>query len=139
MTASITAADKVYDGTTDASYTCSPNGIIAPDVVTCNGAQPAHFGNKNVGQNKTVTATGLALAGADNGNYNLTNTSATDLADITAKDVTASITAADKVYDGTTDASYTCSPNGIIAPDVVTCNGASRPTSATRTWARTRP
>ena len=123
VTASITAADKVYDATTDANYTCSPNGIIAPDVVSCDGTHPAHFGNKNVGVGKTVTATGLALAGADAGNYNLTTPSATDLADITAKDVTASITAADKVYDATTDANYSASPNGIIAPDVVSCDG----------------
>ncbi len=61
----------------------------------------ATFDNKNVGTGKTVTIATPSLSGTDASNYNLT-TVPTDTADITAKSMTGSITAADKVYDGTT-------------------------------------
>ena len=140
VTAAITAADKVYDGNDRRRLHVLAERDHRPDVVTCDGTHPAHFGNKNVGTGKTVTASGLALAGADAGNYNLTNTSASDLAEITAKDVTASITAADKVYDGNTDAAYTCAlERRSSRPTSSPATAPIRPTSATRTSARARP
>ena len=122
MTAEITAANKVYDGNTDAAYSCAVNGKVSGDAVTCDGVHPAVFGSKNVGT-RTATASGLALAGSDKDNYNLTNTSANDDAEISAKDVTAEITAANKVYDGNTDAAYSCAVNGKVSGDAVTCDG----------------
>ncbi|MGE3404662.1 MAG: YDG domain-containing protein [Vicinamibacterales bacterium] len=121
LTASITANDKVYDGTNAATLTGGANltGVIAGDDVTASvGA--ATFGDKNVGDEKTVTAS-LTLGGADQANYTV-NASATDLADITPLALTASITANDKVYDGTTAATLTGGANlaGVIAGDDVT-------------------
>ena len=76
-----------------------------------------------MGVGKTVTATGLALAGADAGNYNLTTPSATDLADITAKTLTVSFQAQDKVWDGNTTATIKSSPApslvGVVSGDNV--------------------
>ena len=64
----------------------------------------ATFDNKNVGTAKTVTVTGITLSGADAGNYTL-NSTATTTADITARDRDRrSVTADNKVYDGTTAA-----------------------------------
>ena len=61
------------------------------------------FDTKNVGTDKTVTVSGLSLTGADAGNYVLTPPTTT--ANITAATLTVTgITASNKVYDGTTDA-----------------------------------
>ena len=61
------------------------------------------FDTKDVGTGKTVTVSGLSLTGADAGNYILTPPTTT--ANITAATLTVTgITASDKVYDGTTDA-----------------------------------
>ena len=70
-------------------------------MVTCSAAA-ASVRHGGVGTGKTVTATGLTLTGAAAGNYTLAATTATTTADITAVALTASVTAANKVYDGTT-------------------------------------
>jgi hypothetical protein len=62
--------------------------------------------NKNVGSDKTVTASGFSLEGDDKANYAL-GTIGTATASITKRSVTGSFTAADKVYDGTAAASIT--------------------------------
>jgi len=122
ITGSVTAGNKVYDGnTTAAILTRTLAGTIGGDVVSYTGGA-ATFTDKNVGTGKTVTATGLSLAGTDAGNYTV-NTTATTTADITAKSVTAAIVAANKSYDGTTAAAATGSiPTGIVAGDIVTVN-----------------
>jgi hypothetical protein len=51
---------------------------------------------------KIVTLTGATLGGADAGNYVLSPAAITTTASITAKAITGSFTAADKIYDGTT-------------------------------------
>src|SRR5204863_5704719 len=86
------------------------------DAVTCDGVHPAHFGSKDVGT-RTATASGLALSGADAGDYHLTNSSDTDDAQISAKDVSAKISASGKVYDGSTDAAYSCAVVGKVSGD----------------------
>lgn len=104
LVGSFTADDKVYDGGTGATvHPGALTGVVAgEDVsVTVTGAA---FADRNVGTGKTVTGI-LALAGADSGNYALAPESdGTATADITPKAVTASFTAADKVWDGTTAA-----------------------------------
>jgi hypothetical protein len=83
VTGSITASNKVYDGTTAAtisSYALS--GVIGLDDVTLTGGT-ANFSDKNVGNGKTVTATGLTLAGSTAGNYALTSSNASTTANIT--------------------------------------------------------
>ncbi len=121
----ITAADKTYDGTTDAALDTSAAvlaGVIAGDDVSLDtsGALGA-FDTKDVGTGINVTVSGLALAGADAGNYILTQPTTT--ADITAATLTVTgITAADKTYEGTTDATLDTSAAvlaGVIAGDDV--------------------
>ena len=103
VTPAITAANKVYDGTTAATLTsCTVTGALGGDVVACAGT--ATFDTATVGTGKTVTASGLTLTGAAAGNYVLSSTTATTTAAITALTVTPAITAANKVYDGTTSA-----------------------------------
>src|SRR5207247_748899 len=70
LTASVTASNKTYDATTAATISgCSLTGVIGAEVVTCSAGGPNTFSDKNVAAGKTVTATGITLAGADAGNY----------------------------------------------------------------------
>jgi hypothetical protein len=79
----ITASSKTYDGNASAVMTtCALVGVLGPDDVRCTGGT-ATFDDANVGTNKTVTVTGLDLAGADAGNYSFDGT-ATALANIDA-------------------------------------------------------
>lgn len=122
----LSGANKVYDGTTNASLTgiATLNGIIGSDVVTLSGSPSGNFANKNVGSNKSITITGYSLSGAQAGNYTLTQPTGLT-ANITQKSVTVTgATAQDKVYNGTTAASITgASLDGIISPDAVTISG----------------
>jgi len=94
---SVTANSKIYDGTAAATIaTRSLSGAVAGDSVSLTGGS-ATFSDKNVGNGKTVNATGLSLSGADAGNYTLASTSATTTANITAGTVTGSVTANSKL------------------------------------------
>ncbi|PYM06291.1 MAG: hypothetical protein DMD82_09150 [Candidatus Rokuibacteriota bacterium] len=118
ITGSITAGNKVYDGSAAATIlTRALAGVLGTDVVSYVGGV-ASFGNKNVGTGKTVTGTGLSLSGADAGNYTV-NSTATTLADITLRSLTVSATGVNKVYDGVTAATVTLSDNR-VSGDVFT-------------------
>ena len=117
---SITASDKIYDGTAAAMFTCSLSGVVPGDVVNCTGGT-ATFADKNVGNNKTVTATGLTLAGADSPNYSLSTTTATDTANITPLAITVTAVTDTKIYDGTSSSTGAPTPSIALAPgDTVT-------------------
>jgi hypothetical protein len=78
----VTANNKCFDGNVTATLlTKTLTGVVSPDVVTLNAAAAA-FDNSAAGTGKTVTATGLTLAGADAGNYELSVTTATTTATI---------------------------------------------------------
>ena len=83
----------------------------------------ATFNNKNVGTNKTVTATGLSLSGTDAANYSV-NTTAVTTANITPAAIAnvTGISANNKVYDATTTATLntgTAGFTGKIGTDVL--------------------
>src|SRR5262245_63100458 len=79
LTASLTGTvQKVYDGTTAATLAPANyqlSGAIAGDSVALNNPTSGTYDTKNVGINKTVTVGGLALTGADSGNYTLASNS----------------------------------------------------------------
>jgi hypothetical protein len=80
----LTAADKAYDGTTAAtisSYGTLTDVVGDDDVALDTSGASAAFATAAVGVGKTVTVTGLALDGADAGNYAIDAQSTT--ADIT--------------------------------------------------------
>jgi hypothetical protein len=82
LTPGVTAADKIYDGTTAATLTgWSLTGVLGADGVSLTGGA-AVFASKTVGTGKTVTATGLALTGAKASYYTLATTTATTTANI---------------------------------------------------------
>jgi hypothetical protein len=117
----ITATDKPYDGAVTATLDYSGAtlvGIVPGDDVTLDTSGAlAEFADKNVGDDKAVTITGLALSGPDAGKYVLLQPSAT--ASITARDLTVSAVANDKTYDGTTTATVALSTDALVG-DVVT-------------------
>ncbi len=105
----LTADDKEYDGTTTVTFsgTAVLDGIVGTDDVSLiQAAIDAAFEDKNVGVDKNVVFSGFDLSGVDAGNYTLSANGA--LATITSKPVEVStLTAVDRVYDGTVDATYT--------------------------------
>jgi len=83
VTPAVTVADKVFDGTTNATLTsCTLTGVIGGEVVGCTGT--ATFASASVGVGKPVTVTGLTLTGANAANYALTMPTATTTATINA-------------------------------------------------------
>ena len=104
ITASATADNREYDGTTVANGSITLNGKVGTDNVSASYTSAA-FADKNVGNSKTVTFSGIAIGGTDKSNYTLSNTEATATANITARSLTLSNFKADsKTYDATTNA-----------------------------------
>ena len=89
---SVTASNKVYDGTTTATITASLQGVAGSDSVQLT-APAADFDTKDAGTGKAVTiAAGgsFTISGADAGNYTLTQPTVSGLtADITPATLTA--------------------------------------------------
>ncbi|MEY4081422.1 MAG: hypothetical protein RL430_1852, partial [Actinomycetota bacterium] len=91
------------------------------DILTV-GYTGSSFTDKNVGNAKTVTVSGISISGADAANYTQ-NTSTTTTANITAKALTVTVTASNKTYDRTTAASVTYADDR-IAGDTLTVTGS---------------
>ena len=106
--AEIKAEDKTYDGNTDATLDFSAvtfGNIVSGDTLIASAT--GTFDNKNVGSNKTVTLSDLAISGADVANYKLaaSGQQSSAKASIIAREVKVSgILAQDKTYDGNTNA-----------------------------------
>ena len=107
----ITAADKDYDGKTDAVLDAAKatiDGMVAGDdlTVTAGGA----FENADAGKDKTVKISNLELVGDDAGNYVLADTGNQETATAAISPKETAITAAkveDKTYDGNAEAVVT--------------------------------
>jgi hypothetical protein len=103
LTVTATGVNKVYDGTTSAAVTLSDNRV-AGDLFT-DSYTSASFSDKNVGNGKTVSVSGISISGTDAGNYTF-NTTASTTADITPRPVTVTADAKSKTY-GTADPTLT--------------------------------
>jgi hypothetical protein len=81
--AGITAASKVYDGTTTATINTSGatlNGVLSADkgdVTLMTSGVTGSFADPSVGTNKLVTISGVTLSGIEAGNYALTQPTTT--------------------------------------------------------------
>jgi hypothetical protein len=129
-TASITArslvisaagVNKVYDGTTAATVTLSDNRVTG-DVLTDSYAS-ATFADNNVGTGKAVSVSGIAISGADAGNYT-PNTTATTTANITPRPLSVTANDASRLY-GVANPSFTGTLTGVASPDNITATYAS--------------
>ncbi|MEI6166075.1 MAG: DUF2341 domain-containing protein [bacterium] len=139
----VSANGKDYDGSLTTSISSGSAvlvGVQSGDVVTlAAGSAVGTFAEKNVASGKPVTVFGLALDGADAGNYTLTQPPAT--ADISRRSLAISATGVNKGYDGTADANATLADNR-VAGDVLAASysaasfadknvGAAKPVSVT--------
>jgi hypothetical protein len=116
--AGITASNKTYNGNATATIDASAatfTGLVDGDAVTVSAT--GTFDNKNVGTGKTVTLT-ETNAGDDVGNYSITD-QGTTTANITAKTLTATASASNKVYDGTTTATATLTLSGLVGSETL--------------------
>ncbi|WP_420225833.1 YDG domain-containing protein [Pigmentiphaga litoralis] len=110
LTVSATGIDKVYDATTAATVNLTDNRL-ANDALTVSYGGAA-FADKNAGNGKTVTVSGLTIGGADAGNYVIDTSAATaTTANIGKAQLTVGAAATDKVYDATTRATVTLNDN----------------------------
>jgi len=116
------AQNKIYDGSRTASVTLIDNRVGGDALTTSFTA--ADFSNKKVGIAKTVTVSGISISGPDQINYTA-NTTTTTTANITARLLTISATAANKVYNGTTAATVTFSDDR-VSGDALTAQGTAR-------------
>jgi filamentous hemagglutinin family protein len=123
LTANVTADNKTYDGTAAATGTVTLNGIVSGDTVGTSGTTFA-FADKNAGNGKTVNVGGTALTGADAANYTFT-IPANAFADILKKAISASVTANNKIYDGTTSGTGIVTLNGVVSGDAVGTTGTT--------------
>src|SRR5207253_2073871 len=131
ITVSCTAVNKQYDGNAKAASAPSDNRLSG-DAFTDSYAS-ASFADKNVGNGKTVSVSGLSISGTDAGNYSLSNTTASTTANITALHITGSFTADNKQYDGNaTAAVLTRTPNGAIGADGVSLTGGTAASTDTK-------
>jgi hypothetical protein len=126
LTVTITASSKTYDGNTSASVVYTDDRVSG-DLFTVSGTPT--FSSKTVGTTKTVTASGIAITGTDAANYTH-NTSTTTTANITARALTVTISADNKVYDGNTTASVVYTDDR-VSGDVFTVTGTSTFSSKT--------
>ncbi|WP_298392106.1 YDG domain-containing protein, partial [Flavobacterium sp.] len=113
----VTAANKVFDGTTAATLngTASLIGVINSDVVILGGTPVATFATADVGANIAVSVTGYTISGTGAANYFLMQPSLT--ADITSEPspiITSALTAS---------ATY-----GVVAP-TYTITASNAPTA----------
>lgn len=113
VTGSLTVSNKVYDGTTTASIaSLGLSGVINSDNVTLSAFVVA-FGDKNVGNGKTVIASGLSLGGTNAGNYVLASTYATNTANISAATLTVTASNTNRSY-GAVNPTFAASYSGFI-------------------------
>ncbi|UZE45615.1 YDG domain-containing protein, partial [Selenomonas sputigena] len=122
----VTAQTKIYDGTTAADagkFSAALTNAIAGDSVAAT-ATGAAYNSKNVAAASTIGYTGVALSGADAGNYSLAATTAQGAGTITARELTlGTVASQSKTYDGTraADASkFSAALGNAIAGDSVT-------------------
>ncbi len=122
----ITASNKPYDGTTNATLntgaaTLTGQGLTGSDVTLNTGSASGAFLNANAGTNKTVQIIGLTLNGTDAGNYILTQPTTTANITKLGVTITSGLSANNKPYDGTTTATISSNNvvlSGVLAGDV---------------------
>jgi filamentous hemagglutinin family protein len=128
--------NKVYDGTTEATIdnTVANGGLVGlVGSETLNIAyNSAQFADANAGNGKNVNLTYVLSNGANGGlasNYLIVNPVVS--ANITPKEISATYSVSDKVYDGTTSANINVSDvMGVLSGDNVTASASGTFSSA---------
>lgn len=104
---------KVYDGGLVAAITGSSlSGVVDGDTVSLANNTAGVFANKNVANDISVATSPMTLAGADAGNYSLTQPTLTG--NITQKPIIITAQTDTKVYDETTSSDSLPLDNGAL-------------------------
>lgn len=122
LTATITVADKVYDGNTSATInTITLNGVETGDTVTADITTTpagATFAIANAGTH-AISVTGVILAGADKDNYTLANADITGTGTINPLEITITPTTGQTKIYGEADPTFAYTPSpALISPDI---------------------
>ena len=134
LTVSTTAAGKVYDGTTAATATLTDNRVAGDNFTDADAS--ATFTDKNVGNGKGVTVSGITIAGTDAGNYTLSSTTATTSANLIPRALTVARPASTR--STTAVRSRTSSSPTTASRATASRMPTARPSSPTRMWATSR-
>ncbi|KOH42808.1 hypothetical protein NC99_43650 [Sunxiuqinia dokdonensis] len=130
---SAVAADKIYDGNTDATISgATLSGLVGSDDVTLGDAATGTFAQATVGTGISV-GTAMTISGADAGNYTLTQPVLT--ADITPKALTITAEDKSKTYDGAVYSPFTVTYSGFITSEDETALDGTLSFSGTATTA----
>ncbi len=129
LTASFAGVDRVYNGGVTAQVAASSADLVTGDVLTY--TQNAVFTGldaRNVGSNKPIAISGVAIAGTDAANYTLQNTTASATGGVTPKGINVTYTGLTRVYDGVADtnASVQGNSSGLVAGDIVSFTQTAR-------------
>jgi hypothetical protein len=127
ITVAATGASRVYDGTAIDAPILTSSGLIGGDQVSFVESS-ATFANKNVGNAKTVSVSGIAAGGADAGNYSIGNSTASTTANITPATLTYSANPA-SFTAGQTPSSLSGSLGGFVGND-----SSANATTGTLAW-----
>jgi filamentous hemagglutinin family protein len=130
----LAAVNKVYNATTVAGL--SGNAAVAllgRDIVTLGGTAAGAFADKNVGSGKAVAVSGVAISGADAGNYKLLQPAGLT-ADISQADLQVTgLAAVNKAYNATAVAALSGSATvALLGSDIVTLGGTAAGTFANK-------
>jgi hypothetical protein len=130
LTASLTGTvSKVYDGDTVATLASDNyvlSGLISGDSVALNDPTTGTYDTKDVGTGKTVTVAGVALTGAQAGDYSVAGSLSAAIGVITPKTLIASVSANNKVYDGALVDTGSASLNpGVVPGDQVSVSSGA--------------
>jgi filamentous hemagglutinin family protein len=120
LTATATASNKTYDGSTSATAALTFSGMIGSQTV--GNTNSASFNSKDVLTANTVTVNTIALTDGSNGgkatNYSV-SAGQTASANITAKTLTGTATADNKVYDGNDTATARLALSGLVGGETL--------------------
>ena len=120
------ASSKAYNGNTSTTGYLGPRtGVIIGDQVSVDASGASYnFADKNAGNAKSVTASGMVLAGEDSSNYVLQTPTTTS--NIYPALIELGGSANSKVYDGTTAATGTVNiAGGLVGSDQVSLGSYS--------------
>jgi gliding motility-associated-like protein len=115
-----TISDKVYDATASVSGINFASNKVAGDIILV-AKTAANYTDANAGVNKVVNINGLSIAGADAGNYTISNSNLTKTGNILPKLISVVADPQLKLL-GDVDPVLTYHSTGLIAPDMLTGN-----------------
>lgn len=132
LTVTASGVNKVYDGTATATVTLSDNRVSG-DVLTVSCAAAA-FADKNTGNGKTVSVSGIAISGTDSGNYALAAATASTTANITKATLTVTANSLSRVY-GAANPALAATYSGFVNGETLATSGVTGSPSLTTTAA----